>query len=728
MNLNFLVLKTWILTLFTASIILTAHATPDYPTIDDELGRLLVTEMGALMNDYPQMSDPNHPVFTDDDYRSRFLEMSGTIQYRLTTDVKNHIKHRTERYRSATERTLGLTEMYFPIFEEYLAEKNIPYHLKYLPIVESNLNPVAKSHAAAVGLWQFIPGTGRLYGLKIASYLDERSDTHKASHAAATMLSNLYKRYGDWPLALAAYNCGPGRVDKYVKGTNKNFWDIRKYLPKETQMYVPYFMAVAYTYEYYHLHELKPKKLPADLVLTDSIHLGPGYKSLSQLSQEYNLSKDTLKRLNPAYIKNYIPSSSKKSIIVLPARIVAKLRNYETAYKRLRTIQKENPIKCIRRVNTEADLQTLMKAHRFRRQDLLYWNNLPDNYRVRPGDVVAVRQYYVPKDARPKKEVRKNIEGISIASLKVVGLDDKQEKAVTAPVYVSLKKKKMADKLAASSVMPTTQKANSNMGIVAKRNPYQLKNTTTAVTAQRAQKDAIITEVSTNRTRGRRLRTTVKSNTAPTMAPTTALAPANYNKPQMLAVKPMPAPNKAALEAEAAAKRAEEARKKAEQEAREAKEAAQRKAAAAQRAREEEAAKKVTAAKQVSQLSKGIQAKEQAVIKAKKYAKTSGEEVAALSYLHEQTAKLKKERLNAAKTTPKAPATAAKKAYTNVVRSTTNKKIEQTYDFHTVAANETIWDIAKKYANVSAQELMEINNITSTTILRTGMVLKIRKK
>ena len=302
------------------------------PEIDDATSEILIKGMSELME---MSSDPEFPVYSDAHYRARLLEMSGAIQYRLTSDIKRHIKHRTEKYRSATERTLGLSEMYFPIFEEYLARKNIPHHLKYLPIVESNLNAVAKSHASAVGLWQFISSTGRLYGLRINSQLDERSDTHKASNAAATMLASLYKRYNDWPLALAAYNCGPGRVDRYVKGTKKDFWDIRHSLPKETQMYVPYFMAVAYSYEFHHLHQLKPRKLPADLVLTDTLHLKSGYKSLSQLARKYGINKDTLKRLNPGYINNYIPSSTVNPILVLPSRIVANLRNYRKQYDRI---------------------------------------------------------------------------------------------------------------------------------------------------------------------------------------------------------------------------------------------------------------------------------------------------------------------------------------------------------------------------------------------------------
>jgi membrane-bound lytic murein transglycosylase D len=700
MNFNFNALRAISLILVTSLLTNIANATsPDYPVIDETLSKLLVDGMGGLMNDYPEETNPDYPTFTDEHYRARFLEMSGAIQYRLTPDIKNHIIHRTERYRSSTERTLGLSEMYFPIFEEYLSEKNIPHHLKYLPIVESNLNAVAKSHAAAVGLWQFIPGTGKLYGLKVVSYLDERSDTHKASHAAATMLANLFKRYDDWPLALAAYNCGPGRVDKYVKGNNKDFWDIRKYLPRETQMYVPYFMAVAYSYEYHHLHELTAKRLPSDLVLTDSIHLTPGYKTLSQLSKKYKISLDTLKRLNPGYIKNYVPSGAKLSILVLPARIVSGIRNYAPAWQRIMSMKSENPIKCIRRINTEGDLAKLMKAHRFSRRDVLFWNGLPSNYRVQRGDLVAVRKYRVPKDVLPKKVIRKDIQGISIASLKVVGLDDKQEKAVTAPVYVSIKNKKLAQQLSTASISPSNRKERPSLGIArTKRNPVTTETTT-------SNKNEVIAAISENRSRGRRLRNNTKTPSNSTVKIQTNANPTVTNT---------------TTGSTAAAT----------------------------------AAKTASATKRVADLSRAIQSKEQAVVKAKSYNTTSVEEVSALSYLNNESEELKKVRMTKKKDSEatlakeaaekqaileaetKAKAAADAKATLEAAAEvaakqqakleTKSKQVTNTYKYHQVQNNETILQISKKHS-VSVSAIKTLNNILPQTILRKGMQLKIEK-
>jgi membrane-bound lytic murein transglycosylase D len=454
-----------ICTVFITSI---AYAIPyNLPTTTDELpewdektSQALVENMGKWLN--MQSEDPNHPQFSDEHYKQSFLEMSGAINFKLTKQIKAQILYRTNKIRSATERTLGLTEMYFPIFEEYLSKKGMPRAIKYLTIVESNLNPVAKSHASAVGLWQFIPGTGRMYGLKVASYADERSDTHKATDAATTMLSNLYKRYGDWCLALAAYNCGPGRIDRLVKSKGYNYWVVRKYLPRETQNYVPFFMAVAYTYEYHALHELKAQRVEQDLILTDTLHLAAGYKSLSSLATKYGVTRDMVKRLNPVYIKNYIPSSMKNPILVLPARIVAQERGLMDQYNRLISINTENPIKCVRRIHTLQDINFLMQAHQCTLEDILFWNRLPKNYKLQAGDIIAIRKYYAPKDAKYNvAKTREEIASIRIHSLKVIGIDHQKEEAVTSTVYAKAAPSKAAAnnlKIVAPKAMGTTPK------------------------------------------------------------------------------------------------------------------------------------------------------------------------------------------------------------------------------------------------------------------------------
>ncbi len=475
---------------------------------DDEMTAVLEA-VGDWMNATSEAyEDPNYPQFSDEHYKQSFLALSGAIDYKLTSKIKEQILRRVNKHRSSTERTLGLTEMYFPVFEEYLAKKGMPRHLKYLPIIESNLNPVARSHAAAVGLWQFIPSTGKMYGLRINSSIDERSDTYKATDAATSLLANLYKRYGDWCLALAAYNCGSVRVDRLVKSKGYNYWNIRSSLPKETQMYVPYFMAAVYTYEYHSLHGLQARSLPSDLVLTDTVHLGTKYQSFRTLIGRYNVSKEILQQLNPVYFKNYVPSNSKNNILVLPARVVAQARGLESKYNRIVNIATKNPIKCIRRVNSEEELKILMSAHLCNRADVLYWNRLPKNYTVQEGDIIAFRKNYSPKYTQYQPLVtRKMIESIKIHSLKVVGLDDNQDKALTAPVYTSIKINKK-----------TTSNLLLKMPTATNKNQLQTKAITAAKTASAVPsarintKEQILKRVSVDRSRGRRLRTKVASS------------------------------------------------------------------------------------------------------------------------------------------------------------------------------------------------------------------------
>ncbi len=393
-------------------------------TVDDSIV-VLVTK---LLNDFPNI--------TDEEYQKRLLEISGQIDYRLDPLVKERIIVSTEKYRQHTEHLLGKGDIYFPIFEEYLTKYNIPHHLKYLAVIESHLNPVAKSWASAVGLWQFIPSSGRVFGLQIDNNIDERSDTHKASEAAAQFLSILYDKYKDWSLAMAAYNCGPGRVDYALKLSKAtDYWSVRNYLPKETQNYVPYFMAMVYVGEFHKSHDLVPEKMPQDLVLTDTIHMSGGI-SVIELAKQLNLNPDTLKFLNPSYRANHVLHSPKGRIIVLPARIVAELRGYDEALERVLGLQKNNPIKAVRRVKSTEDLQWLCRAHRCHMQDILLWNELPSNYVPNEGDLIAIRKNNVFNNTSAPEIIvaEKPLEPISLSYLKVTGLDSNKKNASTITV------------------------------------------------------------------------------------------------------------------------------------------------------------------------------------------------------------------------------------------------------------------------------------------------------
>ena len=199
------------------------------------------------------------PDATYSQMEHRLREINSTIPLNFNTRVKSFIDYFTIRDRAYTKMVIRRSTYYFPIFEEILAKYNMPDELKYLAIVESGLNSTARSWAAAVGLWQFVYYTGRSYGLHADWYVDERMDPVKSTEAAARYIKSLYSMFGDWELALAAYNCGPGNVRKAIRrsGYKRKFWDIYRYLPRETRGYVPQFVAIAYAFNYTAEHNLE---------------------------------------------------------------------------------------------------------------------------------------------------------------------------------------------------------------------------------------------------------------------------------------------------------------------------------------------------------------------------------------------------------------------------------------------------------------------------------------
>lgn len=222
----------------------------------------------------------------------------------LENTIKAFLKNRPKAF----ERLMAISEYYFPMFEEHLAKYNIPLELKYLAIVESALNPRAKSRVGASGLWQFMYPTGKQYNLEVSSYVDERYDPLKATEAACQYLSSLFGIFGDWSMVLAAYNCGPGNVSKAIRrsGGSQNYWNIRKNLPKETANYVPAFLATFYIYEFKKEHGIVPKKAPITYFETDTIMVKK-QMSFKQISELLDIPMDQLEFLNPIYKLKVVP-------------------------------------------------------------------------------------------------------------------------------------------------------------------------------------------------------------------------------------------------------------------------------------------------------------------------------------------------------------------------------------------------------------------------------------
>jgi membrane-bound lytic murein transglycosylase D len=254
--------------------------------------------------------------FNSELFKTRLSEMDARspfhIEYNkgLENIVKAYLKNRSRSY----ERLMAISEYYFPMFEEHLAKYNVPIEIKYLAVIESALNPRAKSHVGATGLWQFMYPTGKQYNLEVNSYVDERCDPLKATEAACQYLSSLYNIFGDWDLVLASYNAGPGNVTKAIRrsGEYRNYWNIRKNLPKETQAYNPTFLATMYIYEYAKEHGINAKKAPLTYFETDTIMV-KRQMSFKQIASVLDVPVSQLQFLNPIYKLDVIPYVADKA-------------------------------------------------------------------------------------------------------------------------------------------------------------------------------------------------------------------------------------------------------------------------------------------------------------------------------------------------------------------------------------------------------------------------------
>lgn len=251
-----------------------------------------------------------------EELKERINSMPSQIEMRYTNEIHGIINTYI-RHRSSSEKLLGLSQVYFPLYELELQKLGLPEELKYLSVVESSLRPEAISKVGAAGLWQFMKGTARLYGLTVNSAVDERRDIFRSTEAASKYLKDLYAEFGDWTLALAAYNCGPGNVQRALKNSGGSaFWDIKSRLPRETRRYVPKFVAVSYFMNYSQFHGLEPlNTLPVEYIATAKIF---EYYTFADISKITGVDIRTIKELNPAYLKNYIPNNSKGYTLTLP--------------------------------------------------------------------------------------------------------------------------------------------------------------------------------------------------------------------------------------------------------------------------------------------------------------------------------------------------------------------------------------------------------------------------
>ncbi len=356
------------------------------------------------------------PYFSDEIILTQLNRMNSYIEMTFNPITKQYIEFYSKKRRKLVSYMLGNSEYYFPIFEEALDRYGLPLELKYLPVIESALNPKAISRAKAVGIWQFILPTGKLYGLKVTSFIDERMDVIKSSDAAARYLRDLYNVFQDWHLALAAYNCGPGNVNKAIKRSGKNtYWGIYNFLPRETRGYVPAFIGAAYTFHYHKDLNIVPRKtfLPKNV---DTIYVSK-MLHLKQVSEILEIPFELLQLLNSAYKKDIIPALPEQPLpLYLPVEYISKFISLgDTIYHYKDSIffksvrpnlyaygSKGNieEIAITHKVKSGETLQSIAKKYNVSSSDIASWNNISKKRPLKAGNNIVI--YVIRKKEEPK--------------------------------------------------------------------------------------------------------------------------------------------------------------------------------------------------------------------------------------------------------------------------------------------------------------------------------------
>ncbi|MFW5805143.1 MAG: transglycosylase SLT domain-containing protein [Bacteroidales bacterium] len=397
--------------------LLNAHSVFSVDTIP-----ISMTDMEKIVTDLP-----------DSVYRERVKALYSPVKLSYNQQVKNNIEYYITKSYNQIPRLLALSQYYFPMFEEVLDQHGLPYELKYLAVVESALNPQAISRAGATGLWQFMYRTGKFMGLEINSYVDERRDPIESTHAACRYMKALDTIYNDWMLVLAAYNCGPGTLNRAIRraGGTGNFWDIYHYLPRETRNYVPAFIAVSYLFNYYDKHGFYAENIdvPHDvdtIMLNKDLHFG-------QLSECLNIGIDTLRYLNPQYKRDFIPANKTVRHLILPGNVIPQYIAMEdtihlykdslylnpqkiayqpasrsTAYKAVSAAQPKGTKKLTYTIKQGDAIGLIADWYDVSTRELKAWNGLYSN-RIRAGKKLVV---YVPEG---KYDYYKPVDKMSLA-------------------------------------------------------------------------------------------------------------------------------------------------------------------------------------------------------------------------------------------------------------------------------------------------------------------------
>lgn len=348
------------------------------------------------------------PVWTDKVYEHRLSVLDANTPFELSYNkvVQSYIDLYSGRKREMTSRMLGLAELYFPVFEEYLDRHGMPLEMKYLAVVESALNPNARSRVGAVGLWQFMLPTGKMFGLHADSYMDERHDLHKSTEAACKYLKYLHNMYGNWEMALAAYNCGPGNVNKAIRrsGGEKNYWKIYDFLPRETRGYVPAFIAVNYIFEHAADHNLYPVIPTYCAYEVDTVQVCYPL-DLNALATMTGASVSEVRELNPTFKLGIVPDIDEPVSLYLPreAAIAFVENEEEIQYAPINTaatiaaaksnatpVVNKTPQQRLHTVRSGESLGVIARKYGVKVSDLKRWNGLRSDM-IRAGQKLKVK-------------------------------------------------------------------------------------------------------------------------------------------------------------------------------------------------------------------------------------------------------------------------------------------------------------------------------------------------
>jgi membrane-bound lytic murein transglycosylase D len=421
-----------------------------------------------LTNNDPVSYIDYAPDEPDSIIQQRITSIDSDLKIVFNSKVRSFIDYFSIRNRDYTRKLLSRQTAYFPMFEEVLKKHDMPDALKYLTVVESAINPVAQSPVGALGLWQFMPATGKMYNLNYDAYKDERLDPEKSTEAACLYLKSLYGMFNDWEMALAAYNCGPGNVRRAIRrsGYKKTFWGIYSYLPRETRSYVPQFMAVNYVMRFAPEHNLQPDYhdllTPSDTIIINQ------YTNLEGLAQHIGVCHDDIVKLNPELLTNVIPSSMSGYSLRIPSHTVAYLRENRDSVSSLTSIQVNEKSNYKKRKRTRSNtsgkerivyrvkngdvLGKIAERYHVRTSDLRRWNRIGSNNVIRVGQKLSI--YKSPSYFKKTSSIASKPQAIPLSKTYTVQPGDTLWSISRQYNGLSIKKLKQLNNLSSSGIKP----------------------------------------------------------------------------------------------------------------------------------------------------------------------------------------------------------------------------------------------------------------------------------